>query len=87
MLLTDIVMAGKDGSELARELIAEQPDLKVIFMSGFAEAKLLDREKLPRECVFLPKPFDPDELGRLVGELLNDRQSRGENMREACFGT
>lgn len=80
-------MAGKDGSELARELIAEQPDLKVIFMSGFAEAKLLDREKLPSECVFLPKPFDPDELCRIVGELLNERQSRGENMWEARFGT
>ena len=87
MLLTDIVMAGKDGSELARELIAEQPDLKVIFMSGFAEAKLLDREKLPSECVFLPKPFDPDELGRLVGELLYDRRSPAETMREARFGT
>ena len=87
VLLTDVVMAGKDGSELARELVAEQPDLKVIFMSGFAEAKLLDREKLPSECVFLPKPFDPDELGRIVGELLNERQSRGENMREARFGT
>lgn len=86
VLLTDVVMAGKNGPALARELLADQPDLKVVFMSGFAEAKLLDRGRLPRQSVILPKPFDPDELCRRVAELLSGDGHR-EPEREACGAT
>jgi two-component system, cell cycle sensor histidine kinase and response regulator CckA len=55
ILLTDIVMPGLRGPELARRVQNIQPDVKVVFMSGYAEG--LPEAELPPNSAFLQKPF------------------------------
>jgi DNA-binding response OmpR family regulator len=70
LLVTDVVMPGRNGRELAEELRARQPDLPVIFMSGYTDLEhgLLD---LPRSS-FLSKPFSVDQLLAAVDAAVED---------------
>jgi PAS domain S-box-containing protein len=63
LLVTDLVMpGGVSGQELARQLQAEQPRLKVVFTTGYS-AQIAGRELALRDGVnFLQKPFTPDQL-------------------------
>ncbi len=71
LLLTDILMPGKNGQELAALLSAQRSDLRVIFMSGFNEHVLLDRVLSEPGARFLQKPFTPAQLLRTVREVLD----------------
>ncbi len=66
LLLTDVIMPGMTGSELAAALVAELPSLRVILMSGYTAGTQLDgKHGSP-----LTKPFTPGDLLRRVrGEL------------------
>ena len=64
VLVTDVIMPGFSGVELARRLRAERPGLRVVLMSGYAE-DLAGVEDLP-DRRFLAKPFTPDELRRAI---------------------
>lgn len=66
MLLTDVVMPGSNGAELAAELRRSRPELPVLFMSGYDPGLLARFEA--REV--LQKPFTPDQLARAVAEGL-----------------
>jgi two-component system cell cycle sensor histidine kinase/response regulator CckA len=55
ILLTDIVMPGLRGAELARRVAHAHPEVQVIYMSGYAEG--LEESQLPENAVFLQKPF------------------------------
>jgi CheY-like chemotaxis protein len=69
LLLTDVVMPGLGGAELAVALRRSRPDLPVLYMSGYA-FEALDLEELgDREC-YLPKPFTSDVLLQEIGKLL-----------------
>ncbi|MCH7542335.1 MAG: PAS-domain containing protein [Proteobacteria bacterium] len=70
VLITDIVMPGASGPEIARRLAAEHPKLKVIFLSADTALGTRSSTDLPNESKFLQKPFDRHELSRLVGELI-----------------
>jgi len=70
LLITDIRMPGFTGTELARELKAQQRDLPVLFVSGYSD---VDLEKLTPEDRFLPKPFTSASLRSGVGALLGHR--------------
>ena len=70
LLLTDIVMPGLSGLDLAQRMRKRVPRLRVLFMSGYSDSPLL-RAGLAREgAAFLQKPFTPDALERRVRELL-----------------
>lgn len=70
LLLTDVIMPGMNGPELAERLVAARPGTKVLFMSGHA-GDALDEFGLRRETVpFLPKPFTPEVLVRRVREII-----------------
>jgi CheY-like chemotaxis protein len=70
LLLTDVVMPGMSGGELARRLMAERPDMKVIFTTGYA-GDALDRSRAGQEGFrFLPKPFTPAALASLLRDVL-----------------
>jgi two-component system cell cycle sensor histidine kinase/response regulator CckA len=61
LLISDVVMPGMDGPTMVREARASRPDLKILFMSGYAEEQL--RKSIDLENVnFLPKPFSVVEL-------------------------
>jgi two-component system cell cycle response regulator CpdR len=66
LLLTDIVMPEMDGIELARKASELDPDLKIMFITGFAAVALNPDMQAPREAKILSKPF---HLRDLVGEI------------------
>jgi len=68
VLLTDMVMPGGSGSELAREVCALRPDTKVVFMSAHEPEFLIERERLEPGATCLQKPF---ELELLLAVLLS----------------
>jgi two-component system cell cycle sensor histidine kinase/response regulator CckA len=73
LLLTDAMMPGKSGIELAGLLTAQRPRLPVIIMSGYTE-ETLDMPDLKEPIELLQKPFSPRELRRRIREVL-DRQT------------
>ncbi|HEV8550132.1 MAG TPA: ATP-binding protein [Polyangiaceae bacterium] len=70
LLVTDLVMPGLTGMELADSLRAHHPELKVLFMSGYAERERL--RVLRENEQYLPKPFLPDELFRRVNDFMSE---------------
>ncbi|HET9985649.1 MAG TPA: PAS domain S-box protein [Longimicrobiales bacterium] len=73
LLLTDLVMPQMSGVELARRLTRRQPDLKVLFMSGYAADTIERQGALGPDTPFLEKPFTPPGLTRAVREVLEAR--------------
>jgi len=76
LLVTDVVMPGMSGPELARALHTIRPDTPVVYMSGYTGDVLGQRGVDPAEAVFLEKPFTPTSLARTVREVLATRPRR-----------
>ena len=70
VLLTDVMMPGESGPRLAARLLAAQPGLQVLFMSGYAGDELADAGIKPEQVELLRKPFTVEELTRRVREAL-----------------
>ena len=70
LLLTDIVMPEMDGIELARRATELDPDLKVMFITGFAAVALNADSRAPREAKVLSKPFHLRDLVQEVERIL-----------------
>jgi two-component system, cell cycle response regulator CpdR len=70
LLLTDIVMPEMDGIELARRATEIDPDLKVMFITGFAAVALNPESKAPKDATVLSKPFHLKDLVNEVEKLL-----------------
>jgi CheY-like chemotaxis protein len=70
LVVTDVVMPGMGGRELADHLEALRPDLPVVFVSGYTEEDVVGRGLLRRGRPFLPKPFTPTALTAAVGSVL-----------------
>jgi len=71
VLVADVVMPRIGGPALARAILGERPALKVIFVSGYADAGLGDHRVLDSAAAFLQKPFALDDLVRKVREMLD----------------
>ena len=69
LLLTDIVMPRMDGIELARRASELDPELKIMFITGFA-AVVLNNDAAPNDARVLSKPFHLRDLVREVERLL-----------------
>ena len=74
LLLTDVVAPGMSGPMLADKLVAMQPGLRVIFMSGYDNTQVVQRYVVEKGYALLHKPFTVEELGRKVGEVLGKAQ-------------
>lgn len=72
LLVTDVVMPEMSGQQLARELVSIRPDLRVLFVSGYADADIYHEIANPGRSHFLQKPFTPDILGRKIRDVLTD---------------
>ncbi|MEW6235483.1 MAG: PAS domain S-box protein [Candidatus Omnitrophota bacterium] len=70
LLVTDVVMPGMNGRDLARQLLARYPEMKTIFMSGYTENAIVHHGVLEENLVFMQKPFIVDDLLRKVRETL-----------------
>ncbi len=74
LLLTDVVMPGMNGKELSDRLRQLQPDLKVLFTSGYTADVIARRGVLEENVAYLPKPFSPERLAAKVREALSIRR-------------
>ena len=71
LLLTDVIMPHMNGRDLAEEVVRLHPNVKVIYMSGYTDDVITERElSLPGE-MFLQKPFNPEILARKVRAVLD----------------
>jgi len=71
LLVTDVVMPGMSGAELADRLKATRPDLRVLFMSGYTGDALTERGIQEDGADFIQKPFSSRELGQRVRALID----------------
>jgi len=70
LLLTDVIMPGMNGREVAARIKAARPSLKVIFTSGYAEEAIAQDGILDPGITFLPKPFVLGDLAAKIREIL-----------------
>ena len=70
LLVTDVAMPDLTGPVLAARLRKRQPELKVLFVSGFHDTELVQRFVAGQGYALLPKPFTPDGLLRTVRQAL-----------------
>ncbi len=71
LLLTDIMMPGMNGVEVAGAVMRERPGILVFFMSGYADQDLVRQGLLEPGTHFLQKPFTPMELAQRIREILD----------------
>jgi CheY-like chemotaxis protein len=76
LLLTDVVMPQMSGSELARQLTASRPGLKVLYMSGYADDVIIHHGVLEEGVSLLQKPFTLEVLVATVHAVLEAPESR-----------
>ena len=70
LLLTDIVMPQMDGIELARRASELDPEIKIMFITGFAAVTLNTNSRAPKNARVLSKPFHLKDLVREIDRLL-----------------
>ena len=66
-----MVMPGMGGRALADRLQESRPGLRVLYVSGYAEAEVLERGGSARESAFVQKPFTPEELALRIRALID----------------
>ena len=71
IFVTDVIMPGKDGPTWVREALADRPDTKVVFVSGYAEDAFAEQQAMIPNSVFLPKPFSLTDLTTTVQRQLH----------------
>jgi two-component system, cell cycle sensor histidine kinase and response regulator CckA len=71
LLLSDIVMPGLSGPDLAQRIVAQRPDVRVLYMSGFANRLSTQLGALSAGVSILRKPFTPEHLVRTVRDCLD----------------
>lgn len=72
LLLSDVMMPEMDGPTLARTLRREQPDLKILFVSGYADNRFAIQGLKRSDYTFMAKPFALRDLANTVQELLSE---------------
>jgi len=73
LLFTDVIMPGMSGRELAEALRAHDPELKVLFQSGYTDDMVVRRGVLRSEVAFLQKPFTVDALAKKIRDRLDQK--------------
>jgi CheY-like chemotaxis protein len=76
LVVSDIMMPKLNGLELRKKAILLRPEMRFLFISGYAEDTIGRTAHLPQDAGYLEKPFLPIELARKVRELLNESDAR-----------
>jgi PAS domain S-box-containing protein len=70
LMLTDVILPGMNGTELARRITGRCPGMRVLFMSGYTGQSIGDAGVIGDGAHFLPKPFLPSDLVKKIEEVL-----------------
>jgi len=79
LMISDVMMPGMDGPSLLVEVRKRLPDLKVIFVSGFARTEMRDGLADDRSIEFLPKPYTFDQINSKVKEVLSGTSQKEDS--------
>jgi DNA-binding response OmpR family regulator len=74
--MTDVVMPGMSGRELAERLRASRPEIRILYMSGYTDDAVVLHGVLAEDMAFLQKPFTAAELAGRVREVLDRTAGR-----------
>jgi two-component system cell cycle sensor histidine kinase/response regulator CckA len=77
LMLTDLIMPGLNGRQLAERVQASHPEATIMFMSAYAEDLVQERGFMPEEGLFIQKPFTNDSLLHRISETLKARHLAG----------
>jgi len=75
LLITDLVMPEMNGHELAARIRAGQPELPVLYISGYTSSLVTSQNLLETSARFLQKPFSIEDLSQAVSKILNSHQT------------
>lgn len=86
LLLTDIMLPGRTGHDLARKLRGECPGLRTLFVSGYPENDAMQKDLPEAEAFYLPKPFSVESLMRMVRQVLqrSGEEDGGDGKEESA---
>jgi two-component system, cell cycle sensor histidine kinase and response regulator CckA len=79
LALVDVVMPDMKGTELAKRLRKEVPDVRILFVSGYANEELMCRDLALCRADFIAKPFSPATLVRKVRAALERNSTESQN--------
>jgi YesN/AraC family two-component response regulator len=79
LLLTDVVMPQVSGLQVAEQVAALRPGIKVLYMSGYTDDAVVRHGVLTQDMPFIQKPFSPLALCKKIREVLGEnKQEKGE---------
>ena len=77
LVVSDVVMPGMGGHQLAERLAKCRPGIRVLYVSGYTDDAIVRHGVLEADVAFLQKPITPDALARKVREVLDDAGRAG----------
>ena len=84
ILITDVVMPGIGGRELAKKLLVARPGIGVLYLSGYTEDTVVHQGGLIPGTAFLQKPFTLQTLAKKVRDVLNSKRASDQPLASAA---